>query len=193
MEKDPQMKDKDTTKKQLIDELTGLHRRIKKLESLKSKQRQRERVYKESEEKYRTLIEQSFQAIVIIQDFRIIFANKAFAKISGYTVDELMALQPEKVKAMVHSEDQALVWGRFKDRLAGKPLTQHYEYRGIQKDRSVCWLEMYANHINFNGKPAIQAAVLDITERKQAEEALILQSKYNKLRAEIWKKASDLC
>ncbi|UCC39153.1 MAG: PAS domain S-box protein [Candidatus Aminicenantes bacterium] len=156
-----------------------------------TERKQAEESLKENEEKYRTLIEQSLQAIIIVQDFRIVFANNAFARISGFTVEELLALQPEKVKAMVHSEDHALIWGRFLDRMAGKSLAQHYEYRGIRKDGSVGWLEMYANQINYKGKPAIQAAILDITERKQAEEAQITQSQYNELRAEIWKKASD--
>ncbi len=122
--------------------------------------------------KYRTLVEQSLQGLVIIQDFRIVFANTAFAEISGYTIEELLSLSPEKVRAMIHPEDQAFVWGRFRDRLAGKPVPPRYEYRGIQKDGAVRWLEMFASRIEYAGKPAIQGAIVDITERKRAEEAL---------------------
>lgn len=185
------MKDQDKTKAQLFDEIIELRQRIKKLESSESRQKRKEKAYKESEKKYRTLIEQSLQAIVIVQYYRIVFANNAFAKISRYAIEELLALPPEKVKALVHSKDQALVWGRFKDRLPGKSLIQHYEYRGIRKDGSVCWLGMFAKRIDYNGKPAVQAAILDITERKLAEQALIIQNKYNELRAKIWKISSD--
>jgi PAS domain S-box-containing protein len=156
-----------------------------------SGRKQDEEALKESEKKYRMLIEQSLQAIIIIQDYRIVFANEAFAKITGYTVKELFALPPKKVRALVHSKGQPLVWGRFKDRLGGKSIIQRYEYRGIRKDGSLCWLEMYAKRINYNGKPAVQGAIIDITERKLAEQSLIIQNKYNELRAEIWKKASD--
>jgi PAS domain S-box-containing protein/putative nucleotidyltransferase with HDIG domain len=126
----------------------------------------------ESEEKYRTLVEQLLTGIVIIQDFKVVFANQAFARISGYAIGELLALAPEQLKSLVLEDDRALVWGRFKERLAGKQVPAHYQVRGYRKDGSVCWLEMYAGLVTYNGKPAIQAAVLDISERKKAEEAV---------------------
>ncbi len=126
----------------------------------------------ESEKKYRDLIEKSIQGVVILQEGRIVFANRALAKIMGYTVKELLDFTPKKVKELVHPEDQELVWGRLKDRLAGKPQPPHYEYRSLRKDGNLVWLEMFASRIMFDGKPAIQGAVIDISERKHAEEAL---------------------
>ncbi len=127
---------------------------------------------RESEKKYRELIEKSLQGVVIIQDSRIVFANKALAKISGFTVKELLYLTPERMKAFVHPDDQKLVWELLKDRLTGKALPSHYECRATRKDGSVMWMEIFASQITFNKKPAIQGAIIDITERKQAEEAL---------------------
>ncbi len=137
-----------------------------------TKRKRAEEALRESEEKYRTLVEQSLQGLAVVQDFRIVFANTAFAGISGYTVEELMSLSPEEVRAIVHPEDQALVWGRFQDRLEGESVPPHYEYRGIRKGGTVHWLEMFARRIEYHGKPAVQAAFLDITERKQAEEEI---------------------
>jgi len=131
---------------------------------------QAEEACRASEEKYRTLVENSLQGIVVVQDFRIVFANRAFAEISGYTVEELLSLPPESVKALVHPDDRKLVWGRFLDRLQGKSVEPRYEYRGIRKDGKICWLEMFANRVYYNGKPAIQGAIIDITERKKAEQ-----------------------
>jgi len=131
-----------------------------------------ERELKESEKKYRELIEKSLQGVVIIQDSRVVFANKALAKISGFTVKELLSLTPERMKVLIHPEDQERVWGLLKNRLAGKALPPHYECRGIRKDGSVMWMEIFAHQIIFNGKPAIQGAIVDITEHKHAEEAL---------------------
>ena len=133
---------------------------------------QAQEALKYSEERYRTLSEQSLMGLVVVHDFHIIFANNAFAEISGYSIDELLSLPPEKVQAMIHAEDQVLVWGRLRDRLAGKAVPPRYEYRGIRKDGSVRWLEMHATRIEYNGKPAIQGVVIDVTERKQMEEAL---------------------
>ena len=64
------------------------------------------------------------------------------------------------------------VWGRFRDRLAGKPIPQHQEYRIKRKDGTVAWIETFATLIQYGGKPAIQATLIDITKRKKAEEAL---------------------
>lgn len=127
---------------------------------------------RESEEKYRTLVQQSLQGLLVVQDSRIVFSNNRFAEISGYTTDELVSLSPQEVRSLVHSEDQALVWGRFQDRLAGKPVPSCYQYRGVRKDGAVRWLEMFATTIEYCGKPAVQGAIIDITERKQAEEML---------------------
>jgi PAS domain S-box-containing protein len=139
-----------------------------------TKRKQVEGALRQSEEKYRTLAEQSLMGIIVIQDFRIIFANTAFVEISGYSIDELLSLPPEKVQAMIYPEDRALVWGRLRDRLAGKAVPPHYGYRGIRKDGTVRWLEIHANRIEYGGKPAIQAAYIDITDQKQAEESLRL-------------------
>jgi PAS domain S-box-containing protein/putative nucleotidyltransferase with HDIG domain len=73
---------------------------------------------------------------------------------------------------MVHPDDQALVWGRFQDRLAGKSAPRQYECRAIRRDGSVMWVEMFANLVDHLGRQAVQVAIVDITERKHAEEAL---------------------
>jgi PAS domain S-box-containing protein len=131
-----------------------------------------ESALRDSEEKYRTLVEQSLQGIIVIQKNRIVYANSAFATIAGYTIEELYSFSPEKVITLTHPDDQRLVWGRLKERLTGKKIPQRYEYRGISKDGSERSLEMYASLIALNGLPAIQGTILDITERKQAEVAL---------------------
>ncbi len=125
----------------------------------------------QSEERYRTLVGQSLMGLVVVDiDFRIVFANDAFAQISGYSVGELLALSPKDVQALVYPEDQSLVWGRFRSRLEGKAVPSRYEYRGIKKDGSVRWLEMHADRIEYGGKPAVQGVIIDITERKRIED-----------------------
>jgi len=127
----------------------------------------------QAEEAYRALVDQSLQGLIIIQAGRIVFANQSFAEIGGYTVvEELYALSPEELQVLVHPDDQAYVWDRFRDRLAGKEVPARYECRGIRKDSTILWLEMYASRIEYRGKPAIQAAIIDVTERKETEKAL---------------------
>lgn len=122
--------------------------------------------------KFRTMVERSIQGIVIIQDFRVVYSNQAFAKISGFSKKELLSLTPSQMEKVIHPDHRALVWGRMSTRLLGKKAVPRYEFKGIRKDGSVRWLEMVANRIEHEEKHAILGAIIDITERKKAEEAL---------------------
>ena len=124
---------------------------------------------RESEEKFRTMVENSLQGIFIIQDFRIVYANYALAHITGYSLKELLSLPWEKMQEIVHPEDQEMVWGRMADRLAGKDVPSRYVFRALRKDGTNSWIEMLSGRIEFKGKPAVQGAVIDITDRQQAE------------------------
>ncbi len=55
----------------------------------------------DSELDYRTLVEQSLLGVILMQDDRIVFANSACARMTGYTVEEMLALPPEKLKELV--------------------------------------------------------------------------------------------
>ncbi|MCH7559234.1 MAG: PAS domain S-box protein, partial [Planctomycetes bacterium] len=131
---------------------------------------------KRAEEAYRSIVDHSLQGLAIFQDGRVVFANQAMAGIIGYTVEEMLASPSEQVLAFVHPDDHELVWNRYRDRLNGEELPERYEFRGIHKDGSVCWVEIHASRIEYQGKPAIQAACVDITERKRAEESLRQES-----------------
>lgn len=127
---------------------------------------------KQAEEAYRTLIEHSLQGLIIFQDNRIVFANAMMSEISGYTIDELLGAAPGEVFAQIHPEDQAMVRHFMHARLADQPLPSRYEYRIIRKDGKVRWLEARGVRINYRGRPALQGAYIDSTERKRAEENL---------------------
>ena len=132
----------------------------------------------ESENRYRLLIEQSLQGTALLQDFKIVYANEAMARISGFSVEELQGFSPEELTMTVHPEDRDMVWGRFRDRLNNKPVPSNYEFRFLRKDGTVCWVELFSNRIEFRSRPAIQVAVVDITERKVVQEALIREKAY---------------
>jgi len=134
--------------------------------------KQAEGALRESEAKFRSMVEHSIQGIFTIQDFRMVYANEALAHIIGYTLKELESLPPEKLRALVHPEDQDLVWGRMKDRLEGKRVPPRYECRAVKKDGSIIWAEIISSLIEYRGKPAVQGAVIDITDRKKAEEQI---------------------
>lgn len=127
---------------------------------------------KQAEEAYRTLVDNSMQGLIILQDGRTVFANAAASQVTGYSVAELLAMSPAEAAAAVHPDDRTMVVQRGKDRLDEHDVPQHYSFRIISKDGIVRWLEAFAVRISYRGRPAIQMAYIDITERKRLEEEL---------------------
>ena len=139
-----------------------------------TERREVEEKLRNSEEKYRTLVEQSLQGIVIVQGIppQIMFANPGIAEISGYSVEELQSFSHEKTKNLIHKDDQNFFFSRYEARLKGKSPPSNYEFRIIRKDGEVRWLELYSTRIVYHGNPAVQAVFVDITKRKEAEQQL---------------------
>lgn len=131
-----------------------------------------ERALRESEEKYRALIEQSLEGLVIIQENRIVFANRALVEISGYPLEEILALTPEQMWASLEPDDRVMVLSRLQERLAGKPVPSRYAVRVHRKDGSMYWADLSVSLIEYRGQPAIQATYVDVTERIAAEAGL---------------------
>jgi PAS domain S-box-containing protein len=125
-----------------------------------------------SDEKYQHLVENSLQGVVIIQDFKIVYANPAFAKTFGYTVKDLLALESAQIINLAHPDDRDMVWINFRKRMAGFELPPNYRFKGMTKDGKQKILELYASLIDYDGRPALQGLVLDITDRIKAEERL---------------------
>ncbi len=149
-----------------------LQQQIKSLKEKVAKHDLVEKELRESEEKYRTLVEHNLQGVLITQDFRFCFVNNAVSRITGYTVDELLSLTSEEVKGMVYPEDRDIVWKRFQDRLMGLDITPNFVHRIICKDGTIRWIETYASRIEYMGKPAILGTFVDISDRKRADELL---------------------
>lgn len=119
---------------------------------------------------FRALIEGSLQGILIHRDQRPVFLNEAWARIHGLTIDEVLRL--DSVLDVIHPEDRERLLGYMTARLNGQSAPQHYEYRGLHKDGSVVWLENTVRQVDWGGLPAIQAVIIDVTQRKRAEQAL---------------------
>jgi len=127
---------------------------------------------RKSEEKFRSLVEHSLQGVAVVQDYRIVFANSALAEISGYPINQLISMRPSEVQALVHPDDQDMVWGHFRDRLEGRPVDSRYSFRIVCSDGAVRWVEMFATLIEYIGKPSVQATLMDITSQKRLDEKL---------------------
>ncbi len=126
-----------------------------------------------AEEDCRTVVNNSLQGLAVSQNSRVVFANDALEQITGYTAAEIVAMEPgEAEKTLVHPEDLPWLHKLHQDRLAGKPVPSHYELRLVRKDGDVVWTEVFAVCILHHGQRAVQAAYVDITDRKSADVAL---------------------
>ena len=133
-------------------------------------------------EAYKNLVENSLQAIFILQDLKIVFANKRGAEISGYSVEELTSFNARDVGKLIHPADRDRILNFVKRNMRGERVPPKHEFRAIKKDGSVYWIESLSTSMNYNGKPAIQVVQLDVSEKKQAEEAISnAENKYIKL------------
>jgi len=122
-----------------------------------------------AEERYRTLVEESFDGIFIQKGSTIIFANHRLHEMLGYDPGELIGLEHWRV---YHPEYQQLTMQRAQARLRGEMVASVYEVKLHRKDTSWFYGEINAKATTIEGEPGIQVWVRDITERKQAEEAL---------------------
>ncbi len=125
---------------------------------------------RESEAQYRSLLDGSIQGIFIHVGGIIQFANPALARIFGY--DQAEDLIGQDGSILIASEEKERMEGYRQARLRGEPAPSHYEYRGIKRDGTRIWVECLVSRIVWDGKPAVMATFLDITDRKQAEIAM---------------------
>ncbi|MHA2040870.1 MAG: PAS domain S-box protein [Candidatus Thorarchaeota archaeon] len=127
-----------------------------------------EKALRESEAKYRQLVEQSALGIMIIEGLplHIAFANDAMARISGFTVDELQSLSQEQIEGFIHPEDYDSVLELMSASMGGEPpLDTPLVIRVIRSDGKMVWVEVLGDRIEFQDRIAIQATIVDITER----------------------------
>jgi len=133
--------------------------------------RRAEIALRESEERHRDLIHGSVMGIVIDRDGKPIFANQAYADLFGYDgPDDILALN--KLDVLYAPGDLSKIKKFRKARLKGAAAPDLYEFEGVRKDGSKILLESRFRVVTWDGTPATQSTLIDITERKEAEEAL---------------------
>jgi PAS domain S-box-containing protein len=138
-----------------------------------SEQKSSQQKLKESEEKYRTLAEQSFLGIAILQDDIIQYVNKQLAHTVGYTIEEIMAWEKGGFLNFIIPEDRKFIAEQARKKQLGESdVIDQYQFRGRKKNGDLTWLEVYSKTINYRGKPADFVTIHDINDVKIAEQKL---------------------
>lgn len=132
-----------------------------------TKRKQAEKNLRDSEERYRLVVENAHESILITRGMKIVFANKAAAENTGYDIKTLMA---EDFTYFIHPDDIALVSDYHLRRLNGENVPSVYSFRIICKDKTIKWVELNAALIQWEKQPATLNFLKDITEHKLLDE-----------------------
>ena len=142
---------------------------------LRRKVRQQTASLRQSESKFRSLVEQSLVGVYIIQNDRFIYANPQLAEIFGHPPGE--AASPIKLDDVIVSEDLASMREQIRRQIASENDYAHYSIRGRRKDGSIIHLEVLGSRTESGGKPAVLGMVMDVTERKLSQDKIAEQAR----------------
>ena len=156
---------------QSISEEAGKKRlqEINQLSRLISARNQAEEALRESEEKYRNLVERANDGIAIVQDNLLKYLNPRLAEIGGYTADEVI---DTPFTDYVYPDELPKVVDYYNRRMAGDETVSTYETALRHRDGSKIDVEFNTGIITYQEKPAALAIIRDMTERKRLEAQL---------------------
>lgn len=143
-----------------------LEARIQKLEAEIEKRIQIEEDLQALGEKYKLVFEKASEAIFIIQDGVIKFANHRTRGVLGYTKEELKTLS---ISEIVHPEDRERVVSRHIKRLNGVKAPDICSFRIVSKTGKEIWVEDTSVRVDWEGKPATLNCVRNITKKKKMD------------------------
>lgn len=112
--------------------------------------------------------------LVVTEGTKVVHANDAYLSLSGYSLEELMAL--DSVLDLATDEQRELLAERFRRRLAGLEVPDHYETNMRHKSGRIIDVEVAVRELEVNGSMSVVAVVRDITSRRWAERQLIERS-----------------
>jgi len=150
-----------------------------------SERKATETALRESEEKYRLVVEKANDGIVVAQEGILRFINPCALEIMGYEAGELLSKPFTK---FIHPDDKDMVLQYHFRRLRGEEFPNRYSFRIVRKDGETKWVEINSGMVDWEGNPAALFRITDITDRKLAEEAL----RESQERLELALKGADL-
>jgi len=131
-----------------------------------SRRKRNEGVLRATQEKYRQVVENAYEGIVVTQDGQLKFANPRALELTRRTMEQAIATP---FIEMVHPDDRARVYGNYLRRMRGEAVEPNYVFRAITPDGQLAWLQIAAVAIEWEGRPATLNFLTDVSERVKLE------------------------
>lgn len=147
----------------------NIHNEIEWLDGVISditSRKEAEEKLKESEQKFKSIFENTNSLIAIQDNNKIYLVNKAWERITGYSAKEANKLHP---KELVHPQDREYFMDMSAKRLKGEEVPENYHYHLVDKEGNEKWLDLSASVIYYEGKNSTLIIGSEITERKKAD------------------------
>ena len=125
---------------------------------------------RETEDRFRRLVEDSFDGILVHNGRTITFANPRLHEMLGYDEGELTGTEYWKV---FHPDDRLTIQERARARLRGEEVPSQYEVMLQRKDGTLFYVEINAQAVQLQGEVGVQVWIRDISERKRVERELV--------------------
>ena len=123
-----------------------------------------------SEEKFRTLLEESMDAVTVIVGTKIVYANRQMAELHG--IRDPSEMIGREAMEFIAPEDRAMIEERALRRQRGEDVDRRYEFKILRHDGSTLDVETFVSLIEYEGLPASLSFVRSMAERKRMEKEL---------------------
>ncbi|MBC8457343.1 MAG: PAS domain S-box protein, partial [Deltaproteobacteria bacterium] len=158
----------------ILDFLTTFAEMVAMMGLEQLRQIEAEESLRESEERYRTIIERSPVGLFIIQDRKFQLINPQFLKLTGYSEDDFLGADS---LAFVLPEDRDMVNENI-IKMLKEEFSLPFEFRVINKSGEIRWVELTVTSIQYQKRRAVLGYYVDINESKQAREEIAKRQKY---------------
>ena len=157
----------------LLDDITEMRKATLALidakKELETRVKERTRELAESEEKYRLVVENANEAVVVVQDEKLRFFNQKAVELSGYSREELESISFVNI---LHPDDRKPALQYQQTLLQSINAPFNYDIRIVTKEETLKWVSVNAAILQWRGKPAIIGLITDITQKKNLEQEL---------------------
>lgn len=131
----------------------------------------------ESEARFKGIVEEALVGIFLIEDYKLKYSNAEMENITGYSLEESYDTDP---MTYVHPDDRMQAKTHLREIMEGDVATHSISLRFLTKLNNTKIVDIYASNISIQGKAVVVGTVLDVTEKRQAEDALAYSEEFNR-------------